>query len=466
MDKFVSGTLTLLACACLTLGGGCGDDDNATENNNNAAGDDAGVDAGPDASAGERVEIIILDGTDSDNIGEDASAIPVADAMVAFDLPGGERVERTTGADGRVTIYGVDWSQGSAAMTAYKDGYGMVSFVNLEANDLDATENPFLVIVDGAVAMYLMDLSPTPPPEITVTGTATRMADSSHNYTVSTLRSLVATTWSGSGSAAFEVTAPLNEPFTLQAIEMTPIGVLPSGQGNDVDIHRAMELNLDPTAGPTLSVELDFFADEIPVYTADASMVLPARADSPLRDGIPYFLVGATDNVYTIGWGTPVDVSADGNSFGGTVSWVEPTLITEPYIYFMVNHTLSGARSVAIEPGYPQGGMLDPPLYDVPRWVTPSDPQTEHPMHDPMAWDLFDDWTVALLIISRSGIDIWRVNAGSGATSLTIPQPPSAVDQSSFLGPTFQAQLIGGLRDPDEDRFDRYVDSPTVRLSR
>ena len=77
-----------------------------------------------------------------------------------------------------------------------------------------------------------------------------------------------------------------------------------------------------------------------------------------------------------------------------------------------------------------------------------------------------DDWEVVVLRISRSGLDIWNVRAPANATSLTVPQPPSAVDVNSFLGPSFQAQLLGGMIEPGATQFDRYVESRIIRLSR
>lgn len=227
-----------------------------------------------------------------------------------------------------------------------------------------------------------------------------------------------------------------------------------------------MELNVDATAGPTLAVELDFAADQIPLYTADASIVLPTWADSPLRDGMPYLFVGSAGGMYSLGWGTPVDISADGNRFEGTITWVEPSLATEPFAFYMVHVQPMLARSVAVEPGYPTGAPLDTPLYDLPRWISPGDSLTPYPLHDPIEWELFDDWQVVLLSISRSGIDIWNVRAPANATTLTVPQPPSTVDVNSFHGPSFQAQRIGGMIEPEATRFDRYVESPIIRLSR
>ncbi len=455
---------TLIICGGTTLWGGCSDDDSTGENNNNnVVWDDAGVDAGPDAATGDSLEFIVLDGTDP--AVSDASALRLAGAVVAFDLPGGERVERTSGADGHVTIHGIDWTLGEAAMTVYKDNYAMFSVVGIDADTMVASSNPYIHEVEGVPALYLMLLALPVLPELTVTGTATQLVDPAHDYMVFTARSTATTYWNGAGTDDFSIVAPENEPFTLIGIENTEV-MLPSGQGTDYTVHRAMELNVEPTAGPTLAVELDFQADELPVHTADASMVLPTRADSPLRDGMGYFFVGYKDGFYSIGWGSPIDISVDGNRFEGQISWIEPTLVEDPFQFFMVQHGSTGARSVAIEPGYPQGIAVDPPLYDVPKWVTPSDPMSYYPLHDPMQWELFNNCPVVVLTVQRSGFTVWRVRAQANATTMTVPQPPSTVNVNSFLGPSFQAFLSCMYAEPGELDFERLAESPIVRLSR
>ena len=77
-----------------------------------AAGGAGGAGAG--GAGGESVTFIVVESL----LGE-PTAPPVEGAMVAFDAPGGERVEQSSGADGKVTFTGVDWSKGKAAVSAY-----------------------------------------------------------------------------------------------------------------------------------------------------------------------------------------------------------------------------------------------------------------------------------------------------------------------------------------------------------
>jgi len=56
---------------------------------------------------------------------------PAASAVVALDPPGGDRIEPTTDADGRIVFEGIDWSAGRAAVTAHMPGMPLSSRVGI-----------------------------------------------------------------------------------------------------------------------------------------------------------------------------------------------------------------------------------------------------------------------------------------------------------------------------------------------
>src|SRR5438876_835470 len=69
------------------------------------------------AASGESLTILIVKAIPPPGV---TAALP--NANVVFDKPGGERVEAQADADGLVTIEGIDWSKGSAALTAFGAG--------------------------------------------------------------------------------------------------------------------------------------------------------------------------------------------------------------------------------------------------------------------------------------------------------------------------------------------------------
>ena len=93
-----------VACLMAISIAGCGDDSKKVQ--------DAGLDGG---GGGESITFIVVEwSTDSEDW------VPMEGATVAFDAPGGERTETVSGADGKVTFEGVDWSLGTAAATAHQ----------------------------------------------------------------------------------------------------------------------------------------------------------------------------------------------------------------------------------------------------------------------------------------------------------------------------------------------------------
>jgi len=171
---------------------------------------------------------------------------PLGGATVAFDPPGAGRVEQVTGADGKVTFTGIDWSKGKAAATAFLDGYALWSGVNLdEARLAKATR------VDDAVALPLF--AAAAPETVTVKGTLTGLMDAAHSVFVNVVNTNAGTEWIGPSAGTFTVSVPKGAPFMLQAAERSQ-AYLPSGQGEDMPIFQVLEQSVGATTADMTGV--------------------------------------------------------------------------------------------------------------------------------------------------------------------------------------------------------------------
>lgn len=377
---------------------------------------------------------------------------------MAFDEPGGARVEKTTGADGKVTFDGIDWSAGSAAVTGYLDGFVLNSRVNLDEQsvaDLDRVED--------AVPLWLVDTTvPTPPETITVTGSVEGMLDTSHRVVVNVVGVLTGSEWSGTANGTFSVEAPSGEPYTLQVLE-TVQSNLPSGQGYQMDIFQVANITMAESTEDVSGVVLDMAANLVTTKTADVTVSTPTRADSPVRTGLGVGLVCPLNSSFCTGWSTHIDISSDGNRFEDSLLWHEPSWATDVVTSFRV---YDGNNLVALweVPSWPTAGDMGA-IPDTPSWVVPAEGVTPG-VHDPFEWTLNnDDVPTVRLYVRRNQSNVWIIDAGADATSATIPELPTTADSDSLLGIAPTAVVAELWPNEDESRWAAYTLSKTVRLT-
>jgi hypothetical protein len=430
----------VVICGCLGLGtgtvAGCSDDDSS--GNNNIVQADAGVDAAIGDTV--RIKAVVWDTSSATNV-------PAAGVLVAFDAPGGERAEVTTGADGLASFEGVDWSLGDGAVTAYLADHTMVSVVNMDetlyTDSLD--ENQDLLI--GLPSL----IAPPDPTFVTISGTATAMDDTAHNLTVNTptIQNLVGDSeWYGTGNQTWSVDVPTGETFVLQAVERSDWTALPSGQGFTDMLHQWMQIEYGPVTADETNIELDFDAYNMTTYTADVSVLMPTRTDSVLRTGnTPFCYMCTSSSRYCHGWPTYLDVVDSHNRIDISFLWVEPDY-AQDHMWFCRVTAATGEYAQSNFDGKPTQDQQET-LIDVPTWVTPADPTVSHDLYAPMEWTWYEDVNFAEVIIAANGIEWWIVHTGPNATTATVPQPPTGAHVAAFLGANATAYIFGGTIEND-----------------
>ncbi len=425
----VMGTIIFGLTAGLGAGAGCGDDDSSGNNNNVQA------DAGVDAATGDTVRFKAVE-MDT----ESATYVPVAGVLVAFDAPDGERTEVTTGADGLATFEGVDWSQGDAAVTMYLEGYALVSAVNLDETSYNDSLDE-----SQSVPVPLQPLQAPAPDSVTLSGSATGMDDPTRQLVVNTpaiLDAVANSEFHGTGTQTWSVDVPTGEPFILQAIE-GEYTALSSGQGYNAPIYQVMQMEYGPVSADETDIELDFDAYGMTTYTADVSVTMPTRTDSPIRTGgIPYCFVCASNSAYCHGWPTYEDVVDNHNRIDLSFLWVDPDYVEDTYWFCRVTGD-NGEVALSKYEGKPTQDQVET-LIDAPTWVTPADPTVAHDITEPLEWTFYEDVNVTYISFAANNIARWIIYAGPNATTATVPEPPTGVSYSTALGAHPVAKLVGG----------------------
>ncbi len=448
---------SLIVCCALTLAfaPGCSDDDSTGDNNNTLQ--DAGVDAAPDAGPqGESITFRVLDGDSS----EDGTPVPLMGATVAVDLPGGERVEYTTDADGRVVVDGIDWSLGTMTTQAYYPGKGLVSFV---AADASFTAETIALSAEGDAEFFLMDVVPTvtPPTYVEVTGSATGLVDPTNTLIVLPIGAPSTTPSDGPATDDYSFDVAANEEFTLLAFEYTWNGFA-NGLGYEQLIDRVMTMPVDPLLDAT-TIDIDLAAYETTLQTVDLSVSRNFRAESPLLDLPLYVNVMTNYNGWGVGWAHHSDVNTAGDAHDVTLRWTEIAGVEEPYTWYRYIQGNNELYSIYRQPGYPEAGTV-PALLDIPDWIAPANPAMAHPLHDVISYEIFEDVTIhQLYLLKNNGnayvvVQVVVIADCQDVVSFTIPEPPSTVDTAALYGTSpLLGQLVAGDPDANFEFFERYA---------
>lgn len=455
----------LLMLAAFSTAVGCGDSATTLGGGGGGSAAGAGGSGGSGGTGGGAGELSSVTFIVVESVFGDPTRPPLEGATVAFDAPGSQRVEQITGADGKVTFDGIDWSMGKAAATAYLDGYTLFSAVNLDEARLSGA-----FLIDDALPLFLTDQSPIAPELVTFSGTVTGLQDTAHSVVVNVVATTAGSEWMGPGTGTFTVSVPRGEPFTIQAVEMNEAEILSSGQGYDMPIYQWMQQSFSATEEDLTGTVLEFSVHALATQTVDISIATPERRDSPVRSGLGVGLVCPGNSTYCTGWSTHLDISADKSRFDDSLLWVEPDWAEAPVTSVRVydGEDVISFRGAA---SWPQAGPIGT-LPDTPGWITPADVSSTHPLHDAIEWELFDaDVPEVSLRLLHSPLGeqanqlAWIIEAGPDATGLVVPAPPSPVDESVLLGGSPRGFLFAAWPDFATATFEAFSRSEVIRMT-
>jgi len=433
-----AGVLVTILIGSMALAG-CGDGGSGEEDAD--AADDGVTEELSDTGVDDAVEIPPDDGGGEDLVEDEGGGValtvvvqerlsdgtmsPIEGATVALDAPGGGRTEDFTGADGRATFTGLDFSLGLATATAHKEGYYLRSLVTAGESD-------------GEVEITLLpDISDS---LVEISGTAENMVSNAHRIFVST---------STTAYSAREIRGPEwstfvspDVPFSLTALEFAFLGSA-TGRLYSFEFYHWTVLEHEAVTEPT-TVVIDF-STPASVTQVQGSFALPSRPESPLRaDGISLVHVRA-DHAYA-GFSKRTDISADGESYIYRVEYVEVPGTSETrteYVAYQGRDDSAGLSYVVVS-GLPMEGENDFGHLDIPNMVHPPGPgliDAQH-LHDPIEWQIFDSGVEVILRLYleySSGKIIyhkpaaWEIELPADSTTAVVPELPSTVDAEEFF---------------------------------
>jgi hypothetical protein len=396
---------TVLACGCtsqLTVG----------DLTDAAPGDDAGADVGPIGG------VLVVHVTAWPAWAGLAQGTPAAAAVVALDAPGGARIEQTAGADGSVTFTGLDWSAGTAAVTAYLDD------AHVMATRVGITE------ADGEIDMPVNALAEPELVAVNVTGLNVPHLASTFVMVAATVPGIQCQTRGNElvdPSCTLEVVP--GQAFTIVAREYVPGSC--GARCFSAPISAWTTADVPAVTGPA-EATVDFAAPAA-ATTVSGSFVMPGRADSPLRSNTScmMYTLSALGAGY-LGFVTTTRVTADGSTCEYEGQYVTVPGADDPVTIYWVYPDLSnGADSWVEVHGNLAAGPQTLPFLDTPAFVTASG----SPLLGPLAWTLFDAGVGVSLFVTRSdGSIVWRVALPPDTTAVTLPQLPASVNVAPLFG--------------------------------
>jgi hypothetical protein len=198
---------------------------------------------------------------------------------------------------------------------------------------------------------------------------------------------------------------------------------------------------------------------------ADIQLPLPARAESPLRSGNADCAVYSNNTTASLGWATALEFDPDNDRMDISFSWIEPAWVENPYTYCSVTSEHWTSTNGIMWSGYPDES--DPALaVDAPEWINPPSTYISVPLHDMLRWSIFGTDLIVQFVAFLPGQMVWSADAGTDATMLILPEPPSSAASEDFFSTTGLYGLLRvGVLDEARERVLRSVDAPSITLA-
>lgn len=341
----------------------------------------------------------------------------VALAAVVLELHG-QRVEATTGSDGRAVFEDLEFAGATASVTAVASGLRVISKVGVEEGEsfVELRAGP---LVSGVTAVQ-------------IEGTAQGMVDQGNDLTVSTTVPVGGSIVYRSVGPSYALEVEPNRPFNLVAFE-TREGIFSSWGYISSEVVQAAVVEHSGVKAPAV-INCDFVADAATTESFGGTMVLPRNPDSPFRtDSSGFVMVGEPGSVIHLAEMEWIERTATGDEadFGGKyVRLGNFQAVTTYEMSAWLPDAGDRRRSRVVAQGYP-------PSWG--RWEFLEAPEVTsavelHPLRNPITWKSYDTSTAIILEISGESGPLWDVIAPGDAESLTVPHLPPTVDEEELLG--------------------------------
>lgn len=386
-----------------------------------------GTDAGPGVDA-------FVPGTDGGGGGMDMvdirvvtgpEATPLAGALVAFDRPGGLRLETSTGADG-IAHFDVDWANGPFDAVVWAAGYSARAVLDLDRATYDDLG------VEGAFPVYLDSLAPETT--VTVTGALAGAVDASHYLFV--YNTANDDTWSGRGGP-YDLEIPSGAPFRVIALEVDYVA------GTDRDFTQAVVSSIrtaeQPGSATDVTLDLDLTMDTITMTTVTGSFDLPSTLGAFVDTANALATAIPTEApTYLMGLVTSAAYAADGSSLDYEMAYSLPPGVTQVRSAYGLGN--GDRRTLAFVEGVPVTGAQTFVLLPVPEVRELMPGSFPHVFETVVITNPVAEARPSVAITSATDRR-YTIDAPPGEDHIVIPMLPTGADVATLFAGSLGRQI-------------------------
>lgn len=379
---------------------------------------------------------------------------PAPDALVAFDLPDGSRVEAVADENGRVTFDDIDWVPGeTAAITTYLEGHEMWSVTGLTEERVAQRLG-----TDGLLHVRQGNIT-SAPTFVTVGGRLLNMVDEAHAVTVSA-SVFGSDLWQGD-APNWSLNLPTGESFTIVATEWDDGNWGPAGHFTQ-HFYGWTAVDCPPlSSDETMDIDM---SQRLPTTTVTGTVPFPQYWITWNWPDVSFYMTVRSQESFGqlfIGAPTYFQAAEDWSSFDFEMEYAElegATPATSAWVQ------RGQELSFLLWPGPPSSGLFELPFVQPPRVsrflrnVRPGD-VVQWAQND---IDRDDDTLTSFLTITNvEETELLHGVLALERTSTVIPLPPSGVTPADIYSPEGSSARVQ-LCDLDEQN--PYV-APCVRVA-
>jgi hypothetical protein len=338
-------------------------------------------------------------------------------ATVVLDKPGGERVEGTTAADGRVTFADVDWSRGSAALTVFEHDHTMVSVVGLDQARVSARGALQTRAVDPTAAprdyTFFLSRLGTGADRATLSGPLVNKQAAGHFVTLSA--SIDGSSFQSTGST-FSMDVAKQRPFSVIGLEWAPATPSTvSARGIEQQFFRWVRWD-QPALADDAVATLDLATGEaLAPVRAKGRLMIPKGRTGPLGAQTKGYVTVTTEAATQLGGTLRSDVLADGSGFEFQLEHVVVPGATAFTGYVIARD--DGALTYLERMGYPNDGEIVDDFL-----LPPTASAHAQPLFEAITFDNVTERAAPRLVVRDGfGVARWIVDGQPGTSTLQAP---------------------------------------------
>ena len=374
-------------------------------------------DAGAEASAGESLTVLV-----TALHPQPTGLVILPNASVVFAMPGGERVETQAGPDGLVTLTGIDWSKGTAALTVFAPELVVSSFVELTKDSVARFAADFSPKVPGDpkrdfTAYAIASETVTPGADNPALTGSVSNAEGSFVVLSTSIHGGVP--WQGAPPGPYKLTVAPGRPFSVFALEgSAPAAPTVGPRGTENELKRWSKIDHAAVAGDTpFDLDLATAAPLTPIKVRGKLAVTGGNGGALGGSSKATVIVRTRESgdSNVVGVPSKIDVSADGNAFDFDLEYVKPEGAS-PLVHALIQLPDGGLSIVQLLDWPSEGLVVDG--FPAPPVIR----ETSRSLADPFTIEGFEPGADGRVTFEDLRGPRWFITFPAGTKTFTPPQ--------------------------------------------